>query len=128
MVVPLHGHHLHRPSLTETHHAHLASQPYHGLAIAWVGLLWGERKHSPPQLTVHEYPPLRSHSHGAPYGANLADHPLLTSKSFAPSEAPQRTQDPEEHTPHEHRDHHEGAEQHARAGDARPEERQASCE
>src|SRR5215208_4663194 len=33
------GHYLHYPSITETHYAHLASEPYHGLAIAWVGLL-----------------------------------------------------------------------------------------
>src|SRR5215211_6267034 len=51
------GHYLHYPSLSETHYGHLASEPYHGLAIAWVGLPWGERKHGPPQLAVHEYPP-----------------------------------------------------------------------
>src|SRR5215207_4608798 len=120
MVVPLHGYHLHCSSVAETHYPHLASHPYHGLAIAWVGLLWGECKHGPPALAVHEHPPLRSHSHGAPYTANLADHPLPARKGRPPSEAPQRPQDPEEHAPHEHRDHHEGAEQHTRVGDASP--------
>src|SRR5215212_1131083 len=112
MVVPLHGYHLHCSSVAETHYGHLASQPYHGLAIAWVGLLWGERQHGPPQLAVHEHPPLRSHSHGAPYGAHLADHPLLARKSRPPFGGPQRTQDPEEHTPHEHRGDHNSTEQH----------------
>jgi hypothetical protein len=44
---------LHRPFLIETHHRHLASNLYHGLAIAWVGLLWGERKHGPPQIAQY---------------------------------------------------------------------------
>src|SRR5215203_3004117 len=57
MVVPLHGYHLHRSSVAETQHGHLASHPYHGLAIAWVGLLGDERQHGPPQLAVHEDPP-----------------------------------------------------------------------
>src|SRR5215204_2725571 len=126
MVVPLHGHHLHRPSLIETHNAHLASLPYHGLAIAWVGLLWGERKHGPPKLPVYEHPSFGIHSHRAPYTANLADHPLLARKSRPPSEAPQRSQDPEEHTPHQHRGYHNSTEQHARVGDARAKECQAS--
>src|SRR5215213_10950661 len=94
------GHYLHYPSLTKTHHAHLASHVYHGLTLLWGGLLGSERKLGPPQLTVHEYPPLRSHSHGAPYGANLADHPLLAGKSRSPFGGPQRTQDPEQHTSH----------------------------
>src|SRR5215207_8943751 len=51
------GHYLHYPSLSETHYAHLASLVYCGLTIAWVGLFWGERKHGPPQLAVHEHPP-----------------------------------------------------------------------
>src|SRR5215203_7299494 len=114
------GHYLHYPTLTETYHAHLASHVYHGLTLLWVGLFWGERKLGPPQLAVHEHPPLRSHSHGTPYGARLADHPLLARKSRPPFGGPQRTQDPEEHAPHEHRDYHDGAEQHARVGDARP--------
>src|ERR671916_1375783 len=36
-VGPIHGHHLHRPFLIETHHRHLTPHLYHGLAIAWVG-------------------------------------------------------------------------------------------
>src|SRR5829696_304834 len=119
------GHYLHYPSLTETHHAHLASHPYRGLTLSRGGLLGGECQHGPPQLPVHEYPPLRAHSHGAPYGAHLADHTLLAGKSRPPLGGPQRTQDPEEHTPHEHRDDHECAEQHPRVGDARPKEHQA---
>src|SRR5215203_1313651 len=51
------GHYLHYPSLTKTHHAHLASHVYHGLTLLWGGLLGSERKLGPPQLTVHEYPP-----------------------------------------------------------------------
>src|SRR5215211_6426604 len=120
------GHYLHYPSLTETHHSHLASHPYHRLTISRVGFLGGEGKHGPPKLAVHEYPPRRVYSHGASYGANLADHPLLASKSRPPFGGAQRTQDPEEHAPHKHRDYHEGAEQHARVGDASPKERQAS--
>jgi hypothetical protein len=52
-VGPIHGHHLHRPFLIETHHRHLTLYLYHGLAIAWVGLLWGERKHGPLQLAQY---------------------------------------------------------------------------
>src|SRR3712207_2573094 len=37
------GHYLHYPSLTETHHAHLASHLYHGLTRSRVGLFWGKR-------------------------------------------------------------------------------------
>src|SRR5919112_1833199 len=118
--------HLHYPSLAETYNPHLAPHPYHGLGVLRVGHFWGERQHSPPQLPVHEHPSLRSHSHGAPYGANLADHPLLARKCRPPFGGPQRSQDPEEHAPHEHRDYHECAEQHPRVGDARPKERQAS--
>ena len=33
-VDPIHGHHLHRPFLIETHHRHLTPHLYHGLAIA----------------------------------------------------------------------------------------------
>src|SRR5829696_3122668 len=51
------GHYLHYPSLTETHHTHLASHLYHRLTLLWVGLFWGEREHGLPQLAVHEYPP-----------------------------------------------------------------------
>src|SRR5215211_462462 len=120
------GHYLHYLSLTETHHSHLAPHPYHGLTVLRIVLLWGEGKHGPPQLAVHEHPPRRVHPHGAPYGSYLAEHPLLAGENPAPSEAAQRTQDPEEHTPHEHRDYHEGAEQHARVGDARAKEHQAS--
>jgi hypothetical protein len=119
-------HCVHYPSLTETHHGDPASHIHHGLAISRVGLLWGERQHRPPTLSVHEDPPRRVHPNGAPDGAHLADHPLLAGKSWASSEGAQRTQYPEEHAPHEHRDHHQGAEQNARVGDARPEERQAS--
>src|SRR5215211_316907 len=114
------GHYLHYPSLTETHHANLASHPYHRLTLLRVGLLRGESQYGSPQLAVHEHPSLRSHSNEAPYGAHLADHPLLAGKSRPPFGGPQRPQDPEEHAPHEHRDYHDGAEQHARVGDARP--------
>src|SRR5215218_7528671 len=114
------GYYVHYSSLTETHHTHLASHLYHGLSISWVALFWGERKHGPPQLAVHEHPALRVHPHGAPYGANLADHPLLARKSRPPFGGPQRTKDPEEHTPHEHRSDHECTEQQPRVGDASP--------
>src|ERR671911_2127018 len=120
------GHYLHYPSFTETHHAHLASYPYLRLTLSRASLFGSECKHGPPKLAVHEYPPLRAHSHGAPDGAHLADHPLLARKSRPPSEASQRPQDPKEHTPHEHRDHHNSTEQHPRVGDARPKEHQAS--
>src|SRR5215210_4954985 len=120
------GHYLHYPTLTETYHTHLAPHLYHRLSLSRGGLLGGERQHRPPQLAVHEDPSLRSHSHGAPDGAHLADHPLLARKSRPPSEGPQRTQDPEEHTPHEHRGDHNSTEQHARVGYARPKECQAS--
>src|SRR5215203_5045418 len=119
------GHYLHYPSLTNPHHAHLVSHLYHGLTLSRGGLLWGERKHRPPQLAVHEYPPLRAHSHGAPYGAHLADHPLLASKRRPAFGGPRRAQDPEEHATHEHRDDHNSTEQHARVGNARPKECQA---
>src|SRR5215218_740785 len=94
------GHYLHYPSLSETHHSHLASHPYHRLTVSRIGSLWSERQHSPPPLTVHEHPPLRLHSHGAPNGAYLADHTLLAGENPAPSEGAQRAQYPEEHTPH----------------------------
>src|SRR5215204_5715081 len=51
------GHYLHYPPIIETHHAHLASHVYYGLAIAAVGLFGGERQLGPPQLAVHEHPP-----------------------------------------------------------------------
>src|ERR671912_569148 len=105
-------HYLRYPSLTKTRHAHLASLVYCGLTVSRVGLFGGESKHGPPQLAVHEHPPFGVHPHGAPYGANLADHPLLARKGRPPSAQAQRTQDPEEHTPHEHRDDHDCAEQH----------------
>src|ERR671921_1080126 len=41
------GHYLHYPSLTETHHAHLASHLYHRLTLSRGGLLWGERQLGP---------------------------------------------------------------------------------
>ena len=119
---------MHRSSLTETHHGDPASYTYHGLGISRVGLLWGERLHGSPTLSVHEDPPRRVHPNVTPYGTHLADHPLLAGKSRLASERAQRTQYPEEHAPHEHRDHHEGAEQQPRVGDASPEERQASGE
>src|SRR5215204_1159726 len=93
-------HYLHYPSLTEAHHSHLASHPYHRLTVLRIVLLWGERQHGLPPLAVHENPPCGARLHGAPYGSYLADHPLLARKSFAPSEGAQRTQDPEEHAPH----------------------------
>ena len=52
-VGPIHGHQLHRPFLIETHHRHLTPHLYHGLAIAWVALLWGARKHGSPQLAQY---------------------------------------------------------------------------
>src|SRR5215207_8651192 len=70
------GHHLHHPSFAETYHNHLASCLYNRLLTSRVGLLRGERQHSPPPLAVHEYPPRGLHPDGAPYGAHLADHPL----------------------------------------------------
>src|SRR5215212_5854081 len=104
------GYYLHYPSVTETYNGHLASHSYHRLTILGVGLLRGERQHGPPPLSVHEHPPLRLHSHGTPDGAHLADHPLLASKSRPPFGGAQRTQDSEEHAPHEHRGHYDGAE------------------
>src|SRR5215203_1351158 len=80
----LDGHYLHYSSLTETHHAHLASHVYYGLSVSRVGLFGGESKHGPPQLAVHENPPFGVHPHGAPYGTNLADHPLLARKRKEP--------------------------------------------
>src|SRR5918994_1857982 len=62
------GHYLHYPTLTETHHSHLASHPYRRLTLSRVSLFGSECKHGPPKLTVHEYPPLRANSHGAPDG------------------------------------------------------------
>src|SRR5215212_9378480 len=109
MVVPLHGYHLHCSSVAETQHGHLASHIYHGLAISWLGLLGDEPQHGPPQLAVHEDPPWGVHPHEAPDGAYLTEHPLLACDGWFPLERAQRAQDPEEHTPHEHRDHHEGA-------------------
>src|SRR5215216_1373081 len=94
------GHYLHYPSLSETYYSHLASHPYHRLTLSRVALFWGESQRGPPELPVHEYPPLRSNSHGPSYGANLADHPLLAGKSRSPFGGPQRTQDPEQHTSH----------------------------
>ena len=49
----IHGHHLHRPFLIETHHRHLTPHLYYVLAIAWVGLLLGERKYGSPQLAQY---------------------------------------------------------------------------
>src|SRR5215207_9818556 len=103
------GHYLHYLSLTETHDSHLASHPYHRLTFLRIVLLWGEGKHGPPHLAVHEDPPGRTHSRRAPYGAHLADHPLLAGEGRPAFGGAQRTQDPEEHTPHEHRDHRDGA-------------------
>src|ERR671913_2457054 len=39
------GHYLRYPSLTETHHANLASHPYHRLTLLRAGLLRGESQH-----------------------------------------------------------------------------------
>src|SRR5215213_4495879 len=89
------GHYLHYSSLTETHHSHLASYTYHGLAILRVGLLGGERQYGPPTFAVHEDPPWRVYSHGAPDGADLADQPLLAGKGRPPFGGAQRTQEPE---------------------------------
>src|SRR4028118_1656295 len=35
----LHRHHLHRPSLVEAYHGHLAPHPYHRLTVSRVGIL-----------------------------------------------------------------------------------------
>src|SRR5215213_2923418 len=120
------GHYLHYLSLTETHHSHLAPYPYHELTFLRIVLLWGECKHRPPQLAVHEHPPRRVRPHEAPYGSYLADHSFLAGENPAPSEGAQRTQDSEEHTTHDHRNYHQSTEQHPRVRDARPKERQAS--
>src|SRR5215204_6271500 len=34
------GHHLHHPSLAETHNTHLVPRPYDGFALLRIGLLW----------------------------------------------------------------------------------------
>src|SRR5215213_4412310 len=72
--------HLHYPTLAETYHPHLAPHFNHGPTISRVGLFWGERQYGPPQLAVHEYPPLGVHPHEPSYGAYLADHPLFAGK------------------------------------------------
>src|SRR5215211_9219464 len=126
MAGQLDGHHLHHPSVAETHHRHLVAYPYHRLAISRVGFLGGERQHGPPPLAVHEYPSLGSHPDRASDGTNLADHPLPAGDGRPPSERAQGAQDAEEHAPHEHRDDHDGAEQHSRVGNACPEERHPS--
>src|SRR5215203_2135736 len=87
----LEGHYLHYPSLTETYNPDPAPHPYNGLIIQRIGLLWGERQHGPPTLTVHEDPPWRVSPYGALYGADLADHSLLAGKSRLASERAQRT-------------------------------------
>src|SRR5215217_1225193 len=83
------GHYLHYPILTETHHPHLASYPYHRVTLSRSGLLRSEGKHRPPPLAVHEHPPLGDHPYGAFYGAHLADHPLLAGESRPASEGAQ---------------------------------------
>src|SRR5215217_3977897 len=90
------------------------------------GSLGGERQHRPPPLTVHKYPPLRSHPNRAPYGANLADHPLRAGDGRPTSESAQGAQDAKEHTSHDHRHDHDGAKEHSRVWDAPTKERQAS--
>src|SRR5918994_962864 len=84
VVGALHGHHLHRPFRVEAYHGHLVPHPYRRLTLSRVGSLGSERQHGPPPLTVHEHPPRRLHPHRAPDGTPLADHPLFTSKSWAP--------------------------------------------
>src|ERR671910_2220714 len=42
------GHYLRYPSLTETHHPHLASHLYLGLTLSRAGLFWDERQHGLP--------------------------------------------------------------------------------
>src|SRR5215212_8060860 len=81
------GHHLHRSSLTETHHGHFASHPYHRLALSRSGLLGGECQYGPPALAVHEHPPPKVSPPGAPDVAPLADHPPLAGKGRPPFEA-----------------------------------------
>src|SRR5215218_1380610 len=123
------GHYLYYPTLTETYHSYLTAHPYRRITtFLRAYLLWGEGQHGPPKLAVHEDPPRRAHPHGAPYGANLADHPLLSGKCRPPFGGAQRTKDPEEHATHEHRGYHEGAEQHTGVGDASPKERKATGE
>ena len=118
-------HHLHHPSLAETHHNHLASYSYHRPAISWAGSLGGERQRGTPPLAVHEHPPFRLQPHGAPDGAHLADHPLPAGHGWPPSEGTRRAQDAEEHAPHEHRDDPQGAEEYPRVRDTGRQERQA---
>src|SRR5215216_648011 len=84
MAGQLNRHHLHHPSVAETHHRHLAPHPYHRLAISRVGFLGGERQHGPPPLAMHENPPRRLDPDGAPDGSHLADHPLLAGDSRPP--------------------------------------------
>src|SRR5215208_4742265 len=129
MAGQLGGHYLYYPSLTKSYHPHLTAHRYRRLTIFLRAyLLRGEGEHGPPKLAVHEDPPRRAYPEGAPYGANLADHPLLAGKCRPPFGGAQRTKDPEEHATHEHRGYHEGAEQYARVGDAGPKERKASGE
>src|SRR5215217_3955077 len=122
----LNGHHLHHPSsVAETHHHHFASYPYHRLLISRASSFGRERQHGPPPLAVHKYPPLRSHPDSAPYGANLADHPLRAGEGRPTFERAQGAQDAKEHAPHSHREDHDGTEGAPRAWDTpTPEERQ----
>src|SRR5215212_8930943 len=94
------GHYLHYHILTETHHPHFASYPYHRVTLSQSGLLRSEGKHGPPPLAMHEHPPLGDQPQGAFYGANLTDHPLLAGKGRLASEGAQRAQYPKEHSPH----------------------------
>src|SRR5215211_2726083 len=80
MAGQLDGHHLHYPSVAETHHRHLLSYPYHRLAISRVGFLGGERQHGPPPLAVHEYPSLGSHPDRIPSLPVMAGLPLRERK------------------------------------------------
>src|SRR5215208_1165345 len=85
------GHYLYYPSLTKPYHPHLASHPYRRFTVLRSYLLRGEGQHGPPELAVHEDPPRRAHPEGPPYGANLADHPLLAGKGRPTFGGAQRT-------------------------------------
>src|SRR5918997_2613961 len=128
VVGPLRGHHLHRTSLAEAHHGNLAPHPYKRLAVSRVGHLRGERQHGPPPFAVHEHPPRGFRPHGAPDGADLADHPILAGEGTPPPEGARRAQNPEEQATQERRDGHDCAEQHARVGDPCPQQRKSPGE
>src|SRR4028118_1778016 len=71
IVGPLRVHHLHRASLAEAHHGHLAPHPYHRLTVPRIGPFGSERQHGPPQAPAPPPPPTGPPARGsAPAGAN----------------------------------------------------------